>query len=212
MLIEICTVGGAGGAARGLGGRRACVRRRSSRGEAVGLGRRGSGSAVARARENTNDPGDQGTTREQDMPVASHPGCIRICSQAQELCSRFAAHACAVRRCSSSLRSRPARTPHGATDADTHAADAVGPGRRCGARARRRDEHSPRIDHADRDLDSDGRTEIIVVDRATCARVGDGNCYWNVFRQPHTWRVRAVHRHVRRRARSRRSPTRATTT
>ena len=41
---------------------------------------------------------------------------------------------------------------------------------------------SPKVDHADRDLDSDGRTEIIVVDRAMCT--ADGNCYWNVFRQP----------------------------
>ena len=29
-----------------------------------------------------------GTTGEQDQYVASHPGCSRICSQAQELCSR----------------------------------------------------------------------------------------------------------------------------
>ena len=40
----------------------------------------------------------------------------------------------------------------------------------------------PRVDHADRDLDSDGRVEIIVVDREKCTT--DGNCYWNVFRQP----------------------------
>ena len=39
---------------------------------------------------------------------------------------------------------------------------------------------SPRVDHADRDLDGDGHVEIIVVDRAQCT--GDGNCYWNVFR------------------------------
>lgn len=39
---------------------------------------------------------------------------------------------------------------------------------------------SPKVDHADRDLDGDGRPEVIVVDRAKCdAR---GNCYWNVFK------------------------------
>jgi hypothetical protein len=42
--------------------------------------------------------------------------------------------------------------------------------------------NSPNVDHADRDLDSDGRNEIIVVDRAKCT--ADGNCYWNVFLQP----------------------------
>lgn len=41
---------------------------------------------------------------------------------------------------------------------------------------------SPRIDHADRDLDGDGQLELIVVDRAKCS--GGGNCYWNVFRKP----------------------------
>lgn len=41
---------------------------------------------------------------------------------------------------------------------------------------------SPRVDHADRDLDGDGRVELIVVDRDKCT--ADGNCYWNVFRQP----------------------------
>jgi hypothetical protein len=41
---------------------------------------------------------------------------------------------------------------------------------------------TPSVDHADRDLDNDGRAEIIVVDRAKCT--ADGNCYWNVFRQP----------------------------
>ena len=40
----------------------------------------------------------------------------------------------------------------------------------------------PRVDHADRDLDGDGRVELIVVDREKCT--ADGNCYWNVFRQP----------------------------
>lgn len=39
----------------------------------------------------------------------------------------------------------------------------------------------PRLDHADRDLDGDGRSELIVVDRAKCSE--DGNCYWNVFRR-----------------------------
>ena len=41
---------------------------------------------------------------------------------------------------------------------------------------------SPRLDHADRDLDGDGTTEAIVVDRAMCTP--DGNCYWNVFLAP----------------------------
>jgi hypothetical protein len=40
---------------------------------------------------------------------------------------------------------------------------------------------SPRVDHADRDLDGDGQVELIVVDRASCTE--DGNCYWNVFRR-----------------------------
>lgn len=39
---------------------------------------------------------------------------------------------------------------------------------------------SPRVDHADRDLDDDGAVEIVVVDRAMCS--SEGNCYWNVFR------------------------------
>lgn len=39
---------------------------------------------------------------------------------------------------------------------------------------------APRIDRADRDLDSDGHDEIIVVDRAHCDP--HGNCYWNVFK------------------------------
>jgi hypothetical protein len=38
---------------------------------------------------------------------------------------------------------------------------------------------SPKVDNADRDLDGDGRTEKIVVDRGMCT--SDGNCYWNVF-------------------------------
>jgi len=40
----------------------------------------------------------------------------------------------------------------------------------------------PRSERADRDLDNDGRAEIIVVDRNKCTP--DGNCYWNVFAQP----------------------------
>lgn len=39
---------------------------------------------------------------------------------------------------------------------------------------------SPRIDRADRDLDGDGRAELIAVDRANCDSWG--NCYWNVFK------------------------------
>lgn len=39
---------------------------------------------------------------------------------------------------------------------------------------------SPKVDHADRDLDGDGRNEIIVVDRSKCDH--HGNCYWNVFK------------------------------
>lgn len=39
---------------------------------------------------------------------------------------------------------------------------------------------APRVDHADRDLDGDGRPEIIVVDRTKCD--SEGNCYWNVFK------------------------------
>jgi hypothetical protein len=38
---------------------------------------------------------------------------------------------------------------------------------------------APKVDHADRDLDGDGRNEAIVVDRSMCT--ADGNCYWNVF-------------------------------
>jgi hypothetical protein len=37
----------------------------------------------------------------------------------------------------------------------------------------------PDLVHADRDLDGDGRPEIIVADRAKCDALG--NCYWNVF-------------------------------
>ncbi len=41
---------------------------------------------------------------------------------------------------------------------------------------------TPKIDHADRDLDGDGTVETIVVDRAMCTP--EGNCYWNVFLPP----------------------------
>ena len=41
---------------------------------------------------------------------------------------------------------------------------------------------APKLDHADRDLNGDGVTEAIVVDRAMCTP--DGNCYWNVFLSP----------------------------
>ena len=37
----------------------------------------------------------------------------------------------------------------------------------------------PAGDHADRDLDSDGRPEIIVTDRKACSQQ---NCRWNVYR------------------------------
>jgi hypothetical protein len=40
----------------------------------------------------------------------------------------------------------------------------------------------PKLEHADRDLDADGRAEIIVVDRARCT--AEANCYWNVFAPP----------------------------
>ncbi len=40
----------------------------------------------------------------------------------------------------------------------------------------------PKSERADRDLDGDGRAEIIVVDRNKCT--AEGNCYWNVFAQP----------------------------
>ena len=36
-------------------------------------------------------------------------------------------------------------------------------------------------DHADRDLDSDGRPEIIVTDRKACSQPA-GNCRWNVYK------------------------------
>ena len=36
---------------------------------------------------------------------------------------------------------------------------------------------SPR--RADRDLDDDGRSEVVVADRSICG--GEGNCYWNLF-------------------------------
>ena len=36
----------------------------------------------------------------------------------------------------------------------------------------------PKLEHADRDLDGDGRAEIIAVDRAMCV---EQNCHWNVF-------------------------------
>ncbi|MGE0550458.1 MAG: hypothetical protein AB7O24_09280 [Kofleriaceae bacterium] len=39
---------------------------------------------------------------------------------------------------------------------------------------------SPRLDHADRDLNDDGAAELVVVDRDMCT--AEGNCYWNVFR------------------------------
>jgi hypothetical protein len=39
--------------------------------------------------------------------------------------------------------------------------------------------NAPKVEHADRDLDGDTRTEAIVVDRSMCT--ADGNCYWNVF-------------------------------
>jgi len=41
---------------------------------------------------------------------------------------------------------------------------------------------APRLERADRDLDGDGRPEIVVVDRSLCT--AEGNCYWNVFAPP----------------------------
>jgi hypothetical protein len=38
---------------------------------------------------------------------------------------------------------------------------------------------SPKLEHADRDLDGDGVAEVIVTDRAACTP--EGNCAWNVF-------------------------------
>ena len=37
----------------------------------------------------------------------------------------------------------------------------------------------PRLRHADRDLDGDGRPEAVVTDDGMCTP--EGNCYWNVF-------------------------------
>jgi hypothetical protein len=66
--------------------------------------------------------------------------------------------------------------PHGAT---TPARTLPTPSVQVGACA-----EPPAGDHADRDLDSDGRPEIIVTDRKACVKVGDKheNCRWNVFR------------------------------
>lgn len=41
---------------------------------------------------------------------------------------------------------------------------------------------SPKLERADRDLNGDGASEAIVMDRAMCTP--DGNCYWNVFLVP----------------------------
>jgi hypothetical protein len=41
---------------------------------------------------------------------------------------------------------------------------------------------SPQLDHADRDLDGDGKPEAIVVDRSMCT--AEGNCFWNAFALP----------------------------
>ncbi|RMH39464.1 MAG: hypothetical protein D6689_16600 [Deltaproteobacteria bacterium] len=38
---------------------------------------------------------------------------------------------------------------------------------------------APRIERYDRDLDGDGRDEIVATDRSLCT--ADGNCFWNVF-------------------------------
>lgn len=40
----------------------------------------------------------------------------------------------------------------------------------------------PKIERADRDLDGDGKREIVVVDRKLCT--AEENCYWNVFLPP----------------------------
>jgi hypothetical protein len=41
---------------------------------------------------------------------------------------------------------------------------------------------TPRLERADRDLNGDGVSEAIVVDRALCS--AEGNCHWNVFVVP----------------------------
>jgi hypothetical protein len=38
---------------------------------------------------------------------------------------------------------------------------------------------TPRMDKADRDLDGDGKAELVRVDRSICT--AEGNCYWNIF-------------------------------
>jgi hypothetical protein len=38
---------------------------------------------------------------------------------------------------------------------------------------------SPRLQRADRDLDGDGRAELVAADRTLCT--AEGNCYWNVY-------------------------------
>ena len=43
---------------------------------------------------------------------------------------------------------------------------------------------APRLERKNRDLNGDGRQEIVVVDRESCTK--DGNCHWNVFTQVHS--------------------------
>ena len=39
----------------------------------------------------------------------------------------------------------------------------------------------PSMDRADRDLDGDGRAEVVTTDRSMCRGPDRKNCYWNVF-------------------------------
>lgn len=51
---------------------------------------------------------------------------------------------------------------------------------------------APDLVHADRDLDGDGRVEVVVADRTMCSV--EGNCYWNVFVSPPEGAAEPCHR------------------